>query len=100
MTGVALRRCRRGSLLRLFLCHQFAPKASKDVGRKTWQDWANRRRKTGPVVAIPVNSIAGPSGIFRSYEFRIFGIGCFRSAQKLALLMMRYEEPPDDMDMA
>jgi len=31
------------------------PKASKDVGRKTWQDWANRRRKTGPVVAIPVN---------------------------------------------
>src|SRR6266481_3326623 len=37
MTGVALRRCRRGSLLHLFLCHQFAtesverPKASKDV---------------------------------------------------------------------
>src|SRR5260221_9418636 len=51
MTGVALRRCRRGSLLRLFLCHQFATESVERrgktgpvarLGQSTSQDWANR----------------------------------------------------------
>jgi hypothetical protein len=38
-------------------------------------DLPRKRRKTGPIVAMPVNSIVGPSGIFRSDEFSTFRIG-------------------------